>query len=418
MQPYIAEDVNTLVKGHHREAAQQHHASRSARIFGEQEATVATFNIRSVYNKRLNDTKSIKDRAVATSRTVDAELASAEQVKAEVVKLIADFELPIKYNSQWLEYRKANQFTTGASNVVQSPRRELDKGISTAVYKSTEDVKTGLMEAAIALKDLQVAINQLKITQEALKRDVSLKVGMMVIDQACMNELIHPVSDQDGKMHRVLMQPMGLHTDNEWVNVTSTAINNAVSAIDKCAAARKRAAKVVKDNRESTNLSRHPDVVDALTTDIKYGEKLEKALDLNTKMIQGEIRKLDKQRSLLKDSLALLNDRLLHAQQRMELCGVRTKVDTINVDVEEVLEMEVISMKKSREEIVQNLRVVEKSREVAVRLLEKTVREAMDHSKVTTLDKKCLTLRLPEIGTPRSSGSARISQSPRQGTPR
>ncbi len=419
VQPYIAEDVNVLTKGQHREFGTQAHQSRQARIFGEQEATVATFNIRSVYNKRLQDTKAIKDRAVAVTKTVEAELAAAEKVMAEVVKLLADFQLPIQYNSQWLQMRQQNDYT-GATNVAHSPRKELDKGIITAVFKSTEDVKAGLLEAASALKGLQSTIAVLRAAQETLKRDVSLKIGMMVIDQACMNELIHPVSDEDAKMTRVLMQPMGLHTDNEWVNVTSAAINGAVSAVDKCSVARKHAMKVVKENRESSNLSRHPAVVDALTTDVKYGEKLEKNLDMNAKMIQGEIRKLDKQRKLLQDSLALVGDRLRHAQQRMELCGVRTKVDTINVDVEEVLEMEIISMKKSQSEIAQNLRVVEKSREVAMRLLDKTVSEAVNHGKVTVLDKQCLSLRLPQIAQPGRTGTPRsnASQSPRQPTPR
>jgi prefoldin subunit 5 len=415
VQPYIAEDVNVLSKGNHRDFGTVAQHSKTARIFGEAEANMATSNIRSVYNKRLQDTKALKDRAVLVGKSVEAELAASEKAKAELVKLLGDFQLPIQYNAQWLQMRQQNTFS-GSSHVVQSPRRDLDHSIVKAVFKSTDDVKAGLAEVAAALKELQSKISALQAAQEVLKRDVSLKIGMMVIDQACMNELVQPVASDEGKMNRVLMQPMRFHTDNEWVNVTSSAMHAAVSAVDHCSAARKHAMKVVRENRESSNLSRHPAVVDALNVDVKYGEKLEKNLDMNAKMIQGEMHKLDKQRKLLQESLALVQDRLRHAQQRMELCGVRSKVDTINVDVEEVLEMEIISMKKSRDEIAHNLRVVEKSREVAMRLLDKTVCEAVEHGKVTVLDKQCLSLRLPQIqsgrvGTPRS-----VPQSPRQTT--
>lgn len=398
-----SEDFNVQTKGQLPEVHMFEHHAEKARKRGEKDIQLANGNIRNEYKRRLQDTKELKESVQRHLLTLRAEKGAAVKAKEELVALLEEFQRPVQLQIDWMSIRAA-----GGKPVAEGHDQTT---VDAALHQNGHDLRTSMAVLASLLAELETSLRELSATEQRYIKDIEAKTATMVLDQACMDDVIEPpeaLLDKGHPLPRALMQHRGLVTENEWRNHTNVSISSGVATVEKCAAIRKRVVSTVKSFRDSGKTRRPTCVVDALTNSIKGNTHSVTSLRMNAKMVHGEIAMLEKQHAMLNGSLEKVQQQLHTARQRLQLRNIRPASEQVRAGVEEVLEVEVINMRNTEANLQKEINELIAKRSRLVQLLEKLNIEIDEKERILAVDRKCADQKmaaLPQL-SPRHMNAA------------
>lgn len=391
-------DFNVETKGRLPEVHRFEHLTELARKRGERDIEHANNNIRTEYRKRLHDTREMKSRMEHCVSTVGVEVGILERCRGELLEGLRGFEPNIALSAQWNALRRGRPGSPSMhhENVVR------------ALSQNNEELKAAIGRLTAALVQLDDSLKELRGCQQSLGKEVNAKMATMIIDNACMEELIN-AADLLGPDHRLkpqsaIMQSSKLHTHNEWSNTAESVISNALAQIEVSQGRRKKALSVLRTTREAGRYNRSPLVLDALQTRLRYNQQQLASLELNISMLSGQIDQLDKQRASLGGSLEKIMQQQSIAQQRLDVRAMLPTKENTRPNVEATLEIEIFNLGRNERDLRAKLAELERSHHKQLQLRASMEAEHKSRSAAVALDKACLELRLPPVGGGASAG--------------
>jgi hypothetical protein len=371
--------------------------ANAARKQGEFEMRVADANIRSEYKKRITEVSHVKSHAEIVAKDLRVERSNIEEVKSRVVTLLRDLQGPLSISIQWMELQDKMRSPSLKAKVQHESVEQAFTSASTNIKHAIKDLSLRLSELLKFATDIE------KVTQK-LEKDIVVKMGTLMIDKACMEDLVEAEEPKSFPQHPgALWRKSEMHTENEWVRNASAVINEALSVYANSKNARKRAAELVQTVRDSELLSRPPGVVDAIGQQAKYHEGIDRSLELHSKALEQKSQTLHSQKEALEVSLDQVVAQLASTKQRLKVCFIRPEADGAPVNVEEALELEIAKLKKTKKDLEAKISSIVKT----IASVEETVAEVrqqqqVNHQALSTA-KQCLSIKLPEIRSPRNT---------------
>lgn len=423
---YTTNDYNVVTKGRLPEVHRFENLADMARKRGEADMVLANTNIRKEYTKRLKQTREMKDHMERIQRDLRTEMAHCEHARNEVLSGLRDFEPILLLSKRWSDIRRGRP--TSPSSHYES--------ISRATTQYNDEVKLYMEKLVSALRDLETSLTEMRDIDRFLDNDINAKVSTMIIDNACMEELISP-QDLMGPgsnlpIHNAIMQSSKLHTEKEWANNATAVLSSTNSHIIQSQKHRKKAIGLCRSLRESGKYNRSPAVLDAFAGRIKYNKHHCMSLEANMLMVNGQIDALDRQKAMMVGSLEKVLQQLGNARQRLNVRALLPDKENTRPDVEVTLEIEMSNLRQSELQLRDKLTELEKKREKQIRLLKQMNDEVQMRSDAIRSDTQCAELKLTSsssqggvASTPskgdescRSSGRSRRSDAAESATPK
>lgn len=417
-----AEDANTVSLGTAPENFNYEQSVEAARKQGDLELKIGNSAIRNEYQKRLADVSHLRAKSQQVLAVLETEKGAFLYCKDGVMSLLSDFQSTLQVNMDWIALRKKQPH----SEIASSEMKKFHGNIQLTLEESAKDLKHCLLGLASHLTNLQAALAELDGAIRSLKDDIVVKSSTMVMDKACMEGLVATdprsippsqrssqqltQSPRDGKrsshqQQLTLPSPRRVGAaDTDWQRKGEVAASHGLHIVDKCAPVRKAAQDFVNQLRQDGRLQRNAAVIDALRTQVKYGEQLENHLELNKKSMAGQLSVNARQQAALMISLSNVEQQLNLAKQRLAMSGVRPAPEGAPTNVEDMLSIEIAKLTRNQAELQGKLRgLAENSSktESIVKTLEKQVHVAR---KTTEIARSCIDVKLPPISSasPRS----------------
>jgi hypothetical protein len=392
------EDYLTILsKGQKPELHTFEHHTELARRRGEREIQIADGNIKSEYKKRLKSTKELRAKLQHHLQFLNAELEAFSAARDELLNMMVQVQRPLMLTQQWLHVR-AEEGSFGDP---------IEGSLQQSVYEGKSSVAT----LAELLGEAQIVMGLLTTTKQRYEKEIEAKEMIILLDKASMDDALSGAIAMDViktiPVQRALMQTHALHTEDEWKMGTAASISSGTAVVERAKAARKNILNALRLINKAGRLQRPLCVVDALQQRIRENSFQCHLLDLNMKMIQGEMLTLEKQKAMLNGSLEKVRQQLETARQRLSVRVVKPPQEVQQAGVEETLEVEVIRMKNTEASLLKQLKELETKMKRLNMLVGEIRKELGEKSVALNLDKKCASMPLPPIE----------SSSPRQRSP-
>ena len=400
-----------------------------ARLRGEKELTLAANNINTEYKKRLVETKDLALRVEKQLFNVRLEKEQLAACRVQLLTVLAKVQSPLQLSIDWSNERSKGR-----------PQTASGEGIERALVQSSHDLRGAIETLSSDLMQVDIAAAKLVRVESLLVDELKAKSATMILDRACMDggglsartgqfagvphapPPVHaspaagfgpsrsprsprsprvpsetPAVSESPRMPRALMSTHGMHTENEWRNQTNSNVSSAVVAVEESVKVRKQATNSAKGIEDSGKTSRPSCVVDALQTHIKYETQQLTALKYNVKMVNGEIATLDKHAATVHATLEKVHQQMDQALHRLGLQVVRPVSEANRTGVEEVLEIEVVNMKRTEQNLLKQLEELATKRARSVALRSKIEAEVAHRNGSLLLDQRCSALNLPAL---------------------
>jgi hypothetical protein len=197
--------------------------------------------------------------------------------------------------------------------------------IEISLEASNKDIKNNLLALTKELQKILLVVAELDQAMEKLKADIVAKSGAMVIDKACMENLVTTGSTASSASAATAAIPRSPRkadvmapsprksNQDDWMSKGSAVAVSALHVLEKCAPIKRSATSLLAEIREGGRLQRDPAVLDAFRNQAKCGDHLDNQLDLNKKAMQNQIQSLAKQETALQISL----EKTLHSQSEV-----------------------------------------------------------------------------------------------------
>jgi hypothetical protein len=409
--------------------AEQH--AQMARLRGEKELQLAATNIQTEYKKRLEETKGLATRLEKQLSAVRAELAAAAASRTQLVGVLTKVQCPLQLTMDWSAIR--------GNARPQSPSSE---NINRALKQSSHDLKGAIETLTTHLVGIDQSIAGLKLAEQRFVDELRSKASTMVLDRACLEDgslglrphqsllasgqssprspaSVSPsvASTSGAKIQRALLTSHGLHTENEWRNQTNVSLSGGVIAVEESMKMRKAVATAIKGVEEGGRTIRPACVVDAVQAHARYEQQQLTSLKYNARMALGEIATLDKHTAVVSTTLAKVREQMQNAEHRLNLQSIRPASEATRTGVEEVLEIEVINMRRTEQTLVKQLQELELKRQRITALKLKIDAETAQRTDSLQLDQACTDMTLPTLpqiaDRYRSKGGASPRDTPR-----
>lgn len=383
-------DYNVETKGRLPEVHRFEHLAELARKRGEKEIETANNNIRTEYRKRLHDTKEMKSRMEHCISTLNIEIGTLERCKSEIVEGLRNFEPNLALSAQYNDLRKGRPSSPSIhyENVVR------------AIAQNNEELKQNVSRLSQVLAQLEESLRELRQCQKYVSNEINAKMTTMIIDNACMEELINPndlIGDLPMKSQSALMQSSKMHTSNEWSNTAESVISTALAQIEVSQLRRKKALSVLRIIREAGKYNRNPLVLDAFQARMKHNQGQVASLDLNISMISGQIEQLEKQKASLVGFLDKILQQQDIAKQRLNVRAMLPSKENTRPNVETTLEVEIVNSERNEKDLRAKLKELEKNLVKQQTLRASMKQEHKERTDALNLDKSCFELRLPPL---------------------
>lgn len=380
-------DMDIVTKGQAPEVFIAEQAAAMARQRGEKELVVASTNINAEYRKRIVETQELASRIQHNLDVVQAELKHAVKARESVVKALTEVQRPLSLTMDWY---------TARSRHVNTPSGET---VDRALNQTTHDLKGVIDTLSTLLIELDKALAGLRTTEQRYQSELHAKQSNIVLDRACVSGALDRSAGQleSPRLQRALLATHGMHTENEWRNRTSASLSVGVSAIEDSKKLRKKIQAAVKGIEESGKTKRPAAVVDALRSHSKYEAQQCQSLKYNAKMVSGEMVTLEKHHATISSTLARVRQQLAEANRRLTLQVVRPQGETARTGVEEVLEIELVNMRRTEKSLMKQLTELEVKLDRLTHHRDKIDREHEEHVKAQQLDQRCEAMELPAL---------------------
>ena len=379
--------------------AEQHAAM--ARMRSEKELQQAHNNINTEYKKRIEETRELSGRVAHQLQALQSEIAANRVSRDGVLKALAEMQRPLAMTMSWANIRG------------QRPPSASSAQVDRALDETRHALKGTLGDLTTLLQDLEKAHVGMAAQEEKFKGELQAKQATLLLDRACLSGALMSSMPKDGPLpatSRSMQHVNPLHTENAWRNNTFASMSAGVSAIEASKTTRKRVAAAMKSIEESGRLKKPAGVIDAVQTHAKYNQHHIQSLTYSGKMCQGEVATLDKHSAIVRGTLEKVQQNLREATQRLGLTVVRPQTEAARTGVEEVLEIEVINMRRTEKMLLQQLKELDTKKQRLLALGRKIVTEHAERADSLKMDRACAELALPPLPQSSPRGVAKTSR--------
>ena len=382
--------------------AEQHAAM--ARLRSEKELAQAHKNINVEYKKRIEETRELSGRVQQQLGALQAEVAANRVSRDHVLRTMAEMQRPMALTMTWSNLRNTRPGSASAATV------------DSALEQTRHEMKRTLDDLTTLLQNLEKTHAAMLAQQAKFESELRAKQTTLSLDRACLSGALMASLPKDGPMpqtSRTMQHLHPLHTENEWRNNTFASMSHGVSAIESSKTIRKKVSETMKTIEDSGRLRKPAVVVDALQHHLKYNQQNLQSLVYSGKMAAGELATLEKHSAIVRGTLEKVQQNLREATQRLGLSVVRPATESSRTGVEEVLEIEVINMRRTERSLQQQLHELDVKKQRMVALQGKIARESADRQESLRVDRLCTEVSLPPLPPASPRGHA-ASLTPRR----